>query len=239
MIIFGYDITLSGATVLLAIFTALSAVAATIAACHTKKLAQYTKNLITQGVKQHKEALRPMCVPTTTTDSTITNFSEVLDSETIKLHIVNKGIGPAINVRLHINNINNIRITEDFLVAHALPPGEISKSLSSLNLKGDRRKSKLFTMVPDQVIRDAYFIICEYESIFSGDSFHSIVAKGYTDNYYASDGKNQERNNRSFIPPVKFKSGLDQNAPPVPQNDDSNPGACLNFLVNDEKDHTS
>ena len=260
MIIYGYDITLSDATVMLAVVTAVSAIFTAVAARHTKKLAQYNKDLITQGEKQHREALRPMCVPTTTTNYAIADFGEVLGpyrvlvhsstnvpitngSPTIYLHIVNKGVGPATNVRFHINNIQRQRITRDFLVAHVLPPGEVSKFLSEippLNIYDDSGKL-VFGMPPGQVTTDAYFIVCEYESIFSGDVFHSIVAKGYLDTYLASDGKNQWRLNRPITPPVEFEPGLDPAKPiwPVPPNDVSYPGEFLNLPSTTKKEHTS
>ncbi|MHB8210361.1 MAG: hypothetical protein ACYDDP_03350 [Acidithiobacillus sp.] len=263
MIVFGYNITLSGATVLLAAVTAVLAIFTAVAAQHTKKLAQYTKSIITQSEKQHREALRPMCIPITATDNAIADFGEVIGpyrvllrntiktietngNPTLYLHFVNKGLGPAVNVRFHINNINNERITRDFLVAHILPPGETCKFLSEippLNIN-DVSGKLIFGMPPDQVVYDAYFIVCEYESMFSRDAldvFHSIVAKGYRDPSLAGDGKNQWRLNRPITPPVEFKPGLDPAKPiwPVPPNDVSYPGEFLNFPSTTEKEHTS
>lgn len=267
MIICGYDITKSVATLIMAVATVLLAVAAAvsaiftaIAAHHTKKLAQYNKDLIAQSEKQHREALRPMCVPTTANNNAIADFGEVIGpyrvlvpnksdrpelngAATIFLHIVNKGVGPATNVRFHINNRQSQRITRDFLVAHVLPPGEVSKFLSEippLNIYDDSGKL-VFGMPPGQVTTDAYFIVCEYESIFSGDALHSIVAKGYPDTYLASDGKNQWRLNRPITPPVEFEPGLDPAKPiwPVPPNDVSYPGEFLNLPSTTKKEHTS
>ncbi|MHB8199571.1 MAG: hypothetical protein ACYDD9_01995 [Acidithiobacillus sp.] len=260
MIIFGYNITLSGATILLAAFTAVSAIFTALAARHTRKLAQYNKVIISQSEKQHREALRPMCIPITASDNAIADFAEVIGpyrvlvrdiiktietngAQTLYLHFVNKGIGPAINVRFHINNFQNQRITRDFLVAHILPPGEICKFLSEippLNMHDVSGKLS-FGMSPDQVVHDAYFLVCEYESMFSGDVFHSIVAKGYRDPSLAGDGRNQWRLNRPITPPVEFKPGLDPAKPiwPVPPNDVSYPGEFLNFPLTTEKEHTS
>ncbi|OCB04006.1 hypothetical protein BBC27_00180 [Acidithiobacillus ferrivorans] len=250
MIIYGYNITLSGATVLLAAFTAVSAIFTAIAARHTKKLAQYNKVMITQSEKQHREALRPLCVPTTTTGIAIARFDKVIGpynvlvrdglkttetngTPTLHLHLVNKGLGPAVNVRLHINNINNQRITKDFMVAHALPPGETCRLLSEippLNMN-DGSGKLVFGMPPGQIVNDAYFIICEYESMFSGDAYHSTVAKGYRDPSLAGDGKNQWRLNRPLIPPVEFRPGLDASKPiwPLPPEDANYPAEFLNL----------
>ncbi|MCL5979363.1 MAG: hypothetical protein M1488_01510 [Gammaproteobacteria bacterium] len=248
MIIFSYNITLSDATVLLAAFTAASSIFTAIAACHTKKLARYTKELIAQSEKQHREALRPMCVPTTTSDNAIANFGEVVGpyrvlvhdglkttetngNPTLYLHFVNKGIGPAVNVRFHINNLQNQRITRDFLVAHVLPPGETCKFLSEIPyLNINSADGQAVRMSPDQIAQDAYFLVCEYESMFSGYAFHSIVAKGYRDPSLAGDGKNQWRLNRPITPPVEFKPGLDPATPlwPVPSDDEQFPGEFLN-----------
>ena len=259
MIIYGYDITLSDATVILAVVTAASAIFTAIAARHTKKLAQYNKDLITQGEKQHREASRPMCVPTNANNNAIADFSEVIGAyrllvpnksdlpnsnctPTIFLHVVNKGVGPAINVRFHISNIQGQRITRDFLVTHVLPPGEVSEFLSEippLNIYDDSGKL-VFGMPPDQVTADAYFIVCEYENIF-GESFHSVVKKGYSDPYFASDGKNELRLNRSLTPPVEFKPGLDPAKPlwPVPPDDHIYPGEFLNYSSSTDKGSAS
>ena len=267
MIVYGYDITLSVATFLLAIFTAasalfiaVSAVFTAIAAFHTRNLAKYNKDLVSQNEKQHREALRPLCVPTTATGIAIERFDKVIGpynvlvrdghkttetngKPTLHLQFVNKGIGPAVNVRFHINNINHQRITKDFMVTHALPPGETCIFLSeipSLNIRDD--SGKLFLgMSSDQVVNDAYFIICEYESIFSGDTFHSTVAKGYLDPSLAGDGKNQWLLNRPTTPPVEFKPGLDPSKPiwPIPPDDVSYPAEFLNIPSTTEKEHKS
>ncbi|MCR1344073.1 hypothetical protein [Acidithiobacillus ferrooxidans] len=250
MIIFGYEITTSVATVLLAAATTISAIFTAFSAHHTKKLAQYNKELIAQSEKQHREALRPMCVPTTANDNAIADFGEVIgpyrllvpnkndlpdlnSTATIFLHVVNKGVGPATNVRFHINNIQMQRITKDFLVAHVLPPGGISVFLSQIPKTElyDSHGTLIFGMEPGQVINDAYFIVCEYESIFSGDAFHSLVAKGYRDPSLAGDGNNLWRLNRPLTPPVEFRPGLDPSKPiwPLPPEDADYPGAFLNF----------
>ena len=257
MIIYGYDITLSVATFLLAVFTAASAlfIAASafftaVAASHKKNLAKYNKDLVSQNEKQHREALRPLCLPTTTTGAAIEHFNMVIGpyntlfrhvnlaiqtngNPAIHLQFVNKGIGPAVNVRFHINNIKRQRITKDFLVTHALPPGDTCIFLSEIPGLDIRDSDGILFlgMPPRQVDHDAYFIICEYESIFSGDAFHSTVAKGYLDPALAGDGKNQWRLNRPLTPPVEFRPGLDPSKPiwPLPPEDADYPGAFLNF----------
>ena len=141
MIIYGYDITLSDATVLLALFTAISVIFTAIAAVHTRKLAQYNKEIITQSETQHRERFRPLCFPMTNKREIIADFNEALSQTKtimnpngvynkfpdprVQLTFMNKGLGPAINLRFHINNITNQRITRDFLISHVLPPNEI------------------------------------------------------------------------------------------------------------------
>lgn len=248
MIIFGYKITLSDATVLLAVTAAVSAIFTAIAAHHTKKLAQYNKDLITQSETQHQERFRPLCFPMTKNHDVIASFDEVLSQtkkfsppgggfQTIpdsRVHLIfmNKGLGPAINLRFHINNMANQRITRDFLVSHALPPDEAYEFMSEIPcLSFDGINGKNFTMSPQDVISNAYFLVCEYESIFSGDAFHSVVAKGYRDPSLAGDGNNQWRLNRPLTPPVEFRPGLDPSKPiwPVPSEDANYPAAFLNF----------
>ena len=257
MIICGYDITLADATVLLALFTAVSAFFTARAAVHTRKLAQYNKEIIIQSKIQHRERFRPLCFPMTTHREVISDFNQVLPQTklnvvsgraynqvpdpSVRLAFMNKGLGPAINLRFHINNITNQRITRDFLISHVLPPNELFEFTSEIPLLsvscGDGRT---FTMTPDDIINNAYFLVCEYESMFSGDAFHSIVAKGYRDPSLAGDGKNQIRLNRPIIPPVEFNPGLDPAKPiwPVPPSDISYPGEFLNFPPTLEKEHT-
>ena len=258
MIIYGYDITLSDATVLLALFTAISVIFTAIAAVHTRKLAQYNKEIITQSEIQHRERFRPLCFPMTNKREVIADFNEALSQTKtimspngvynnfpdprVQLTFMNKGLGPAINLRFHINNITNQRITRDFLISHVLPPNEIFEFTSEIPLlSADDGDGNAFTMSPHDIINNAYFFICEYESMFSGDAFHSIVAKGYRDPSLAGDGENQWRLNRPITPPVEFEPGLDPGKPiwPVPPNDVSYPGEFLNFPSTTEKEHTS
>jgi hypothetical protein len=244
MNICGYHITLSGATVLLATFTAVSAIFTAIAARHTKKLAQYNKDIITQSEKQHRESLRPLCFPMTQKNNVI-YFNKVITvgalrsnlgpgtSPRIKVRFCNKGLGPAINLRFHINNIHNQRITKDFMVAHALPPNGVYDFISEIPLlkMNGINGNLVFEMPPGQVVHDAYSIVCEYNSMFSGEVFHSIVAKGYRDPALAGDGENSWRLNRPLTPPVEFKPGLDPAKPiwPLPPEDANYPAEFLNF----------
>jgi hypothetical protein len=248
MTIYGYDVTLSDATVLLALFTAISAIFTALAAVHTRRLAQYNKEIITQSEIQHRERFRPLCFPMTNKREVIADFNEVLiPSKTtmspdgiyntfpdprMQLIFLNKGLGPAINLRFHINDIRNQRITKDFLVSHVLPPDEIFEFTSKIPLlSADHGDGKTFTMSPHDIISNAYFFVCEYESMFSGDVFHSIVAKGYQDPALADDGMNQWRLNRPITPPVEFEPGLDPAKPiwPVPPEGANYPAAFLNF----------
>ena len=161
----------------------------------------------------------------------------------INIRFYNKGLGPAINLRFHINNMKNQRITKDFMVTHILPPSEKYEfpSLIPPIIIHDANGKLIFEMPPGQVVHDAYFIVCEYESMFSGDAFHSIVAKGYRDPSLAGDGMNQWRLNRPITPPVEFKPGRDPAKPiwPVPPNDVSYPGEFLNLPSTAEKEHKS
>lgn len=250
MIICGYNVTLSAATVLLAAVAAVSAIFTAIAAHQTKKLAQYNKVMIAQSEKQHRERLMPMCVPLTNSQLTISNFNEVLaprknipgmipgvvisdDAAVVWIIITNKGLGPALNIRFHFNSIDNTRITKDFLVSHILPPGDSSNFLSKIPREEfkDAMGNHAMGIEPDDVVHRAYFLVCEYESIFSGEAFHSIVAKGYRDPSLACDGNNQRRLNRPLTPPVDFRPGLDPSKPiwPLPPEDTDYPGAFLNF----------
>ena len=247
MIIYGHDITLSDATVLLALFTATAAVFTALAANYTKKLSQYNKNLIEQGEKQHRERLKPMCVPLTNSQLIISNFDEVLttrknipvsgagisdDAAVVWVNIKNQGLGPALNVRFHINDIENRRMTKDFLASYLLPPGESSKVLLEIPCEEfrDAMGAHVMGIEPHDVINNAYHIVCEYESIFFGEQFYSIVSKGYLDPSLAGDGKNKLRLQRPRNPPVVFKDGLDPATPlwPVPPDDDQYPGEFLN-----------
>jgi len=231
---------LAYATVLLAGFTAWMAE-------KTSDLAKTNKNLIEQGEKQHRERLKPMCVPLTRGEFTISNFKEVLnirknipvsgtgisdDAVVVWVNIKNLGLGPALNVRFHFNDRDNRRITKDFLASHLLPPGESSNVLSEIPREEfrDAMGAHVMGIEPHDVINNAYHIVCEYESIFSGEQFHSIVSKGYLDPSLASDGKNKLRLQRPRTPPVVFRDGLDPAMPlwPVPQDDGQFPGEFLN-----------
>jgi hypothetical protein len=233
---------LAYATVLLAGFTAWMAE-------KTSDLAKTNKNLIEQGEKQHRERLMPMCVPLTSSQLTISSFNEVLapkknipgmipgvvisdDAAVVWIIITNKGLGPALNIRFHFNGIDNTRITKDFLVSHILPPGDSSNFLSEIPREEfkDAMGVKAMGIEPHDVVQRAYFLVCEYESIFSGENFHSIVSKGYLDPSLANDGKNKSRLQRPRTPPVVFKDGLDPATPlwPVPSDDEQFPGEFLN-----------
>lgn len=216
-----------------------------------RALVEKNDALIQQNEKHHRERLRPVCFPMTGKGNVIAGFSEVMgryneimagyrgtvitdpSAFILYLRFVNKGLGSAINLRFHINNMHNQMITKDFLITHALPPGEIYEFLSeipALNIGYDS-ETRATRMDSWQVVQDAYFIVCEYESMFSGETFHSIVAKGYRDPYLASDGKNGWRIHRPLTPPVEFKPGLDPAKPiwTVPPEDSEYPGAFLNF----------
>lgn len=233
---------LAYATVLLAGFTAWMAE-------KTSDLAKTNKNLIEQGEKQHRERLKPMCVPLTNSLATIATFDEVIgakktipgmrpgmiisdDTAVVWVNIKNQGLGPALNVRFHFNDIDNRRITKDFLASHLLPPGESSNFLSEIPSEEfrDAMGAHVMGIEPHDVVHRAYFLVCEYESIFSGENFHSIVSKGYLDPSLANDGKNKSRLQRPRTPPVVFKDGLDPATPlwPVPSDDEQFPGEFLN-----------
>jgi hypothetical protein len=267
--------TLSHATFLLAIITAISAffialssIFTGLAASATRQLAEHNKDLVMQNKslvnkndelirqteRQHRERLRPLCFAMTSQDNDIRDFRDVMinpvftnrlptSHSLINIRFYNKGLGPATNLRFHINNIENQRITKDFMVAHVLPPNgkyDFPSEIPPITIH-DANGKLIFEMSPAQVVHDAYFIVCEYESIFSGDTFHSIVAKGYLDPSLAGDGKNQWRLNRPITPPVEFEPGLDPSKPiwPIPPDDVSYPGEFLNFPSTTEKEHTS
>lgn len=261
MIIYGYNITLSDATFMLAVATSISVIFSAKVAWHTKRLADQNSKLVMkndeligQNERQHKERLRPLCFAMTPQDNFITDFNVILTNPvqitnlpashpSINLRFYNKGLGPAINLRFHINDIKNFRITRDFMVAHTLPPNDkydFKTLIPPVKITGVDGKL-VFSMTPVQVVNEAYFIVCEYESMFTGDTFHSIVARGYLDHYLAGDGLNQWRFNRPTTPLVEFKAGLDPAKPiwPVPPNDVSYPGEFLNFPSTTEKEHTS
>ena len=227
-------------------------------AYQTKRLANYNQEivkqnralskkndaLIQQSERQHKERLRPLCFPITQ-DSNVIDFNKAITMGApssnhgpgipphIEFLVCNKGLGPAINLRFHINDIHNRRITKDFMVTHVLPPNEENKFVSHippLNML-DENGGLFFGMEPSQVVNDAYFIICEYGSMFSKETFHSIVAKGYRDPSLAGDGKNQWRLNRPLTPPVEFRLGLDPSKPiwPLPPEDANYSAEFLNL----------
>lgn len=259
MIIFGYNITESLATLILAIATVLMAVAAAIsaiftafAAHHTKKLAQYNKDLITQSEIQHRERFQPLCFPFTE-GSNVIDFRKAISMGApssnlgkgtpprIKFLVCNKGLGPAINLRFHINNIQNQRITKDFLITHALPPNEeypFVSHIPPLNIP-DENGGLLFGMEPSQVVNDAYFIVCEYGSMFSKETFSSIVAKGYRDPSLAGDGNNHRRLNRPLTPSVEFSTVMDPSKPiwnqHLPPDEAIHPAEFLNFPSENEQ----
>lgn len=233
---------LAYATIMLAGFTAWMAK-------KTSDLAKTNKAFIEQGEKQHRERLKPMCVPLTNSLATIATFDEVIgpkkqipgmmpgltisdDTAIVWTNIKNKGLGPALNVRFHFNDLDNKRITKDFLISHLLQPGESFNFLSEIPREEfrDAVGAHVMGIEPHEVINRAYHLVCEYESIFSGEQFHSIVSKGYLDPSLASDGKNKSRLQRPRTPPVEFKTGLDPATPlwPVPSDDEPFPGEFLN-----------
>ena len=62
MIICGYDITLSDATVLLALVTAVSGIFTAKAAWYTKRLADHNKALVEQSERHHMDDARPIII---------------------------------------------------------------------------------------------------------------------------------------------------------------------------------
>jgi hypothetical protein len=256
MIIFGYNITLSDATVGLAMVTAMAACFTAMAAWYTKKLSEYNRELIDkndqliqQNENHHKDRLRPICIPIAGNRKPIASFDMVIgihsdifkgvntaqtmpsESYFISLFFANRGLGPSKNVRFHLNNMREQRITKDFFVTHILVPGEelyFSSEIPAVNF--DSVPDRKFSMDPAQIVNDAYFIVCEYESVFSGEQFHTRVAKGYRDPFLANDGKNNWRYNRSLTPPIEIYQGLDKAIPvwPIPSDNADYPGESLN-----------
>ncbi len=238
--------------------TIILAVATFYLANETKSVSSLTEKNLEQQERHHKETFRPFCLITTHDNQSIAEFGSVIGlgasvlheinlkenidrkSYIIFLSIVNKGQGPAINVRFHINNMARERITKDFLVAHIIQPSEIVGFLSEIpETRSEIEAGHPFVYNIKDVVDNAYYLVCEFESIFSGDSFHSIVAKGYLDPFLASDGKNQWRLNRPLTPLVEFKSGLDPARPtwPIPPDDAVYPGESLNFPEQSNKGH--
>ena len=94
----------------------------------TSDLAKANRELIERGERQHRERLRPMCIPLTRKQETIANFEEILNpinricsasvgitghaveieaAAEIQVSLKNQGLGPALNVRFHFNDIEN------------------------------------------------------------------------------------------------------------------------------------
>ncbi len=214
------------ATLCLALVTAASAGFTAWMAIKTSDLAEENKKLIAQEEKHHRERYRPYCVPLTNNIETIVDFNAVVGERSnfqgmrpgivipehamaVWLIIKNQGLGPALNVRFHFDDIDGRRISKDFLVAHMLPPGEYSNFLSEIpreSFPAQEFSDQVFE--PNDVANHVYFIVCEYESIF-GENFYSNVAKGYRDPALTSDGKNRLRLARPRTPPVVFFEGTD------------------------------
>ena len=209
------------------------ALATTVSVCFTAKMARKTSDLaegneklIEQGDKQHRERLRPYCVALTNRNETIADFEAVVgkrksipgmlpgvnmdeNAEAVWVIIANQGLGPALNVRFHFNDIHLKRISKDFLVQHILPPGSLANFLSQIPREQftDAKSSYVF-YEPSYIVDNIYFLVCEYQSIF-GEDFHSIVAKGYLDPALTNDGMNNWRLLRPRTPPVEFMEGRD------------------------------
>ena len=140
---------LGWSTITLAIATTVSAGFTAWMARKTSDLAEANKKLIEQGDKQHHERLRPYCVALTNRNETIADFDVVVgkrksipgmipgidideNAEAVWVVIANQGLGPALNVRFHFNDIHSKRISKDFLVQHVLPQGSSVHFLSQI-----------------------------------------------------------------------------------------------------------
>lgn len=236
------------ATLGLALVTAISAGFTAWMAIKTSDLAEENKKLIVQGEKQHRERLKPYCVPFTNNSETIVDFTAVVGERSnfqggrpgvmisenamaVWLNIKNQGLGPALNVRFHFDDIHGNRLSKDFLVAHILHPGEFSNFLSEIPREsfpapegGDQ------TFEPYDIVNNIYFVVCEYESIF-GENYYSVVSKGYRDPALTNDGKNGWRLLRPRTPPVVFAEGIDPASAiwHVPNPSEPTPSTFLNL----------
>jgi len=214
----------------------------------TSKISKSNEEIIHQTDVHHHNQLMPICIPLTKTNNTVTDIREILidpknipglihgvtideNSLAVWVGITNKGLGPAINVQFHFNDNNDRRITKDFLVTHVLRPGETVAFISEVPNEqySGSESGQSYNVPASHVLTDAYALVCEYQSIFPDEWFHSIVTKGYRDNYLASDGKNASRLQRARTPPIVVRKGRDPATPiwPVPDSGPF-PGEQLN-----------
>lgn len=207
------------------IATLLLAIATFAVAKKTSDLAKENKVLIDNGDKQHRERLRPYCIPLTNVDHPILQLSEVIgrkrtipgfppgysqhlisdENNAVWTVVRNSGLGPALNVKVYFTDNQGTRTTKDFLVAHILAPGDSSVLFSEIPqefIKDD--EGNPIGLSPDDMVNRIYFLICEYQSVFSGEYFHSIIANGSL--RQGQEGPTPEED-QSRTPPVEFRGG--------------------------------
>ncbi|MHB1631772.1 MAG: hypothetical protein ACYCR3_10975 [Acidithiobacillus sp.] len=222
MIIYGYDITLSDATVLLALATAVSVFFTAKAASHTKRLADHNKELVEQSERHHMDDERPIIV----IDSDINlelyenraiiripredeaYYSQMIKNNyaifIIKASLKNIGRGTALNPKMVIRfeNTSTKEIEADFppLASGAsLPLGAIDFCITTFDsafLDQDNKfKTNEYQLAPGQ----SWEIFIGYHDIY-GNAFYSRHPKNPQERW-TSLGK-------GTIPPGKSKEEI-------------------------------
>ena len=189
MIIYDYDITLSDATVLLALVTAISVFFTAKAASHTKRLADHNKELVEQSERHHMDDERPIIVIASDLELELPEnraiinvyYSPDLKSNhanfTINASLKNIGKGTALNLTMVIRFENNStkEIEFDFspLAAGASAPLGVmyfrTRSLDSAFLDPNKNfKTEEYQLAPGQ----SWEIFIEYHDIY-GNAFYT------------------------------------------------------------------
>lgn len=225
MIIFGYDITLSGATVLLALVTAVSVFFTAKAASHTKRLADHNKELVEQSERHHMDDQRPIIVIDSHLNlelhenraiiRTVVNEEETYLSPKIRgnhaIFIINArmeniGRGTALNstmiIRFENNSTKEIEVDLSPLAAGvSLPLGAVdfrTRSLDSSFLDPNKNfKIEEYQLAPGQ----SWEIFIKYHDIY-GNVFYSRHPKNPLERW-TSLGKGD-------IPPGRSKEEVTQ-----------------------------